>query len=90
MKTKISNLQSALDRLAVAEISQYECEQNRMAAHREVGAELRRERKAKGLSLRKVADEIGCSAPFLSDCELGRRRLSPDKINEYRRILQYA
>jgi hypothetical protein len=90
MKTKISDLQAALDRLAVAELSQYECEQNRKAAHQAVGIELRRERVAKGLSLRKLAEEIGCSAPFLSDCELGRRRLSPDKMNEYRRILQYA
>lgn len=90
MKTKISDLQSALDRLAVAEISQYHCEQERLAAHQAAGTELRREREAKGLSLRKVAAEIGCSAAFLSDCELGRRRLSPEKMNQYRTVLQYA
>ena len=90
MKTKISELQCALDRLAVAEISQYQCEQERRAAHMAVGTELRREREDKGLSLRQVAQEIGCSAPYLSDCELGRRRLSPEKMNDYRTVLQYG
>lgn len=84
------DLQSALDRLACAEIAQYDCEQERIAAHQEVGRALRREREAKGLSLRKVANELGYSAPFLSGCELGRRRLSPDAINKYRTVLQYA
>jgi len=42
------------------------------------------------VSLRKIADELGYSAAFLSDCELGRRRLSPEAINKYRTFLQYA
>ena len=50
-----------------------------------------------GLSLRKLADQIGVSAPFLSDIELGRRfpseeilaklagalEVSPDELKQY-------
>lgn len=90
MPVKPITLTEAFDRLAVAEISLYECEQNWKSAHEETGRALRREREAKGLSLRKVANELGCSAPFISDCELGRHRLSPEMLNRYRTILQYA
>lgn len=87
---KLSNLQIALDRLACAEIAQYHCEQERVAAHRDVGRELRLERKSKGVSLRAIAKELGYSAAFISDCELGRRNLSPEAINKYRNFLQYV
>lgn len=41
-----------------------------------IGRQLRHLRKQSGKSLRTVATMMGISAPFLSDCELGRRRLS--------------
>lgn len=41
-----------------------------------VGDEVRRLREAKGITLRALADKVGLSAPFLSDVEHGRRRLS--------------
>ena len=41
------------------------------------GTELRKERYAKGWSLRKLARRIGVSPPFISDIELGRRSPSP-------------
>jgi transcriptional regulator with XRE-family HTH domain len=41
-----------------------------------VGDEVRRLREKKGLTLRGLADKVGLSAPFLSDVEHGRRRLS--------------
>ena len=40
---------------------------------RELGVLMRRYRKAKLLSLRQLAKLMGCSAPFLSDMELGCR-----------------
>lgn len=90
MPVKPPTLQQTLDRLVCAEIGLYQCEQELKAAHEEAGRALRREREAKGLSLRKMADELGCSAPFISDCELGRRRLSPEMMQRYRTVLQYA
>ena len=41
----------------------------------EFGNVLRRLRQDADLSLREVARKLGRSAPFLSDCELGRRKL---------------
>ena len=38
-----------------------------------LGQRLRELRDKVSLSLRKLADQIGISAPFLSDIELGRR-----------------
>lgn len=40
------------------------------------GQELRDRRKRAGFSLRNLADQMSISAPFLSDCELGRRNMS--------------
>ena len=45
----------------------------RMATHLEVGRAMREMRKSYGLSLRETARRLNCSAPFLSDMELGRR-----------------
>ena len=41
-----------------------------------VGDEVRRLREAKGLTLRGLGAKVGLSAPYLSDVEHGRRRLS--------------
>ena len=41
-----------------------------------VGDELRRLREKRGITLRQLGEKVGLSAPFLSDVEHGRRRLS--------------
>lgn len=41
------------------------------------GTALRKLREEKGLSLRIIGEAVELSAPYLSDVELGRRRLSP-------------
>ena len=38
-----------------------------------LGERIHKLRDKAGLSLRKLADQIGISSPFLSDIELGRR-----------------
>lgn len=43
-----------------------------------IGRELRERRNASGLTLRRAAELMGISAAFLSDCELGRRKLSAE------------
>lgn len=45
-------------------------------AMQRVGDEVRRLRERKGMTLRQLAAMVGLSAPFLSDVEHGRRRLS--------------
>lgn len=60
----------------MAEIGYAEAHKDREFARAQAGAALRRERERKGLSLREVARQLGVSAPFLSDVELGRRWLS--------------
>ena len=46
------------------------------------GRSIRRSRETAGLSLRSVADRVGVSASYLSDMELGRRRMSKDLAAE--------
>lgn len=43
---------------------------------RKMGRALRKMREDAEISLRGMARKIGCSAPFLSDCELGNRRMN--------------
>ena len=57
-------------------------------ANRELGEALREYRKLKGVSLRAVAAHLDLSAPFLSDCELGRRTLSDKHREAYLDFLQ--
>lgn len=47
------------------------------------GAEMRRARKAAGVSLRSLADQLALSGPYLSDLELGRRQFSEDIARRY-------
>ncbi len=53
----------------------------------ELGAALRSYRKAKGISLRTVAAKLSLSAPFISDCELGRRTLSDAHRKAYVQLI---
>jgi transcriptional regulator with XRE-family HTH domain len=52
-----------------------------------LGRKLRTLREATGQSLRELAKEIGVSAPFLSDVELGRRYPSGDVLASLSRKL---
>jgi|SRR5208337_162084 len=45
-------------------------------AMQRVGDEVRRLREAKGMTLRQLGAKVDLSAPYLSDVEHGRRRLS--------------
>jgi predicted transcriptional regulator len=53
-----------------------------------LGRALRAAREAKGISLRHVATALGLSAPFISDCELGRRALSAAHRGAYLKLLR--
>jgi transcriptional regulator with XRE-family HTH domain len=52
-----------------------------------LGEKLRTLRDERDLSLREFASKLGCSAPFLSDVELGRRFPSDKILNDMARIL---
>ena len=54
----------------------------------EFGMEARRRRNIVEITLRKMSEKIGVSAPFLSDCELGRRRFTKKHISNYEKVLQ--
>jgi transcriptional regulator with XRE-family HTH domain len=51
------------------------------------GEKLRELREAKGLSLRELAEKVGCSAAFLSDVELGRRHTSDQLFVKIAQVL---
>ena len=48
-------------------------EHKQVEARRTLGTELRKLRKKKGMTLREFARQVGVSASFVSDIELGRR-----------------
>jgi transcriptional regulator with XRE-family HTH domain len=52
-----------------------------------LGEFIRKLRDERDLSLREFASKLGCSAPFLSDIELGRRFPSEKVLNDIARIL---
>ncbi len=49
--------------------------------HAAAGRYVRSVRKVNGKSLRWLARQMGCSAPFLSDLERGRRNWNNEKFN---------
>jgi transcriptional regulator with XRE-family HTH domain len=52
-----------------------------------LGELIRRLRDERDLSLREFAAKLGCSAPFISDIELGRRYPSEKVLKDMARIL---
>jgi transcriptional regulator with XRE-family HTH domain len=52
-----------------------------------LGELIRKLRDDRDLSLREFASKLGCSAPFISDVELGRRFPSDKMLNDMARIL---
>ena len=77
MNTKETEPTGSLERVVglLAELQSRESTMRivRMATHAEVGRIMREMRQSRGLSLRETARRLKCSAPFLSDMELGRR-----------------
>ena len=55
--------------------------------HKAVGASMREERTRRGLSIRAMAKCMGCSAPYVSDLEKGRRAWTPNALDWYRSSL---
>lgn len=53
-----------------------------------LGQRIRELRDERDISLREFAKKIGCSAPFWSDVELGRRYASDEMLREASRILK--
>jgi transcriptional regulator with XRE-family HTH domain len=53
-----------------------------------LGQRLRELRDQQDISLREFAKKLGCSAPYWSDVELGRRYASDDMLKEAARILK--
>jgi|SRR5579859_3535218 len=53
-----------------------------------LGQRLRELRDQQDISLREFARKLGCSAPYWSDVELGRRYASEDMLKEAARILK--
>ena len=58
--------------------------------HKMLGASLREKRLSAKVSLRTMAKTLGYSAPFISDCELGRRSMSLTALQNYLTILDRA
>lgn len=56
------------------------------AAYR--GQEMRKLRQTAGLSLREVARQMGRSAAYISDLELGRRGWNTGLIRAYEKVLR--
>lgn len=52
-----------------------------------LGEYVRNMRDEKDLSLRELAEKLGCSAPFLYDIELGRRHPSDEMLGKIARHL---
>ena len=55
-----------------------------------LGSALRTRRIFAKISLRSMAKTIGYSAPFISDCELGRRSMSLTALQNYLTVLERA
>lgn len=53
-----------------------------------LGQRIRERREELDLSLREFAKQLGCSPPFVSDVEYGRRFPSSDMLGEMARVLK--
>jgi len=62
----------------------------KIISQRALGEELRALRKKRGVSLRRMAELLDVSAPYLSDLELGRRAWSDERASEYKSKLSPA
>ena len=69
-------LSRLVERLGDADRITNEWRKKHDAILREVGTAMREERERCNVSLRSLARQLGCSAPFLSDMERGNRKYS--------------
>jgi predicted transcriptional regulator len=88
MKSDFDNVLHALIAVQERDKKLHEAVEATRAANRELGEALREYRVSKGVSLRAVATHLKLSAPFVSDCELGRRTLSDKHREAYLNFLQ--
>lgn len=56
--------------------------------HDETGKEARLQRTKRGVSLRRLAKEMGITPSYLSDLELGRRHWNMDRIRLFEKTLE--
>lgn len=52
------------------------------------GGSLRKARLGRGVGLNEMARRLGCSAAYLSDVELCRRRVTPKVLRQYDEVLR--
>lgn len=57
---------------------------------RAIGKELRRAREERMTSLRSVARELGVTAPYVVDLELGRRKWNEELVGRYLMAMERA
>ena len=55
-----------------------------------LGQRIRELRDGRDISLREFAKKLGCSAPYWSDVELGRRHASEEMLRDAARILKVS
>ena len=56
--------------------------------HVETGANARREREERRISLRRMAKYLGFSPAYIHDLELGKRNWNMNKIRAYEKVLK--
>lgn len=59
-------------------------------AMKTLGEHIRERREKLDLSLREFAKKLGCSAPFISDVELGRRFPSSEMLEQISKVLRLS
>jgi hypothetical protein len=80
MSTNYTEIRVAVDRLNDCEDALGKANEALGDAWNEFGRILRKLRESRNMSLRDVAKKLGISAPYLSDVELGRRRMTDDRV----------
>ena len=88
MKPEFPNVIRAIIRVQEMDRRLQAAIQATRAANLELGSALRFYRQQNRISLRAVARHLKVCAPFLSDCELGRRTLSDKHREAYLDFLQ--
>lgn len=88
MHAELPNVIRAVIRASEADRRLREATQGTRTANRELGEALRFYREQRGISLRSIAKHLKCSAPYVSDCELGRRTFSDKHREAYLDFLQ--
>lgn len=82
MSTNYREIRQAVDMLNAREDELNDARKRLDSAWAEFGQVLRRLRESRNMSLREAAKVLGVSAPYLSDVELGRRRMTDDRVEQ--------